>query len=243
MMGLCFTKLFISMSALICIVVPAVIAAIMVKKYKASWKAFLVGAIVFTVSQPLLRIPLLKQLENSTDFILFTYSMPVLYFIVLGFSAGVFEETGRYLGLRFFLKDKLSWENGVVFGLGHGGAEAILIVGVNYLQLLFGLMTGQSVDQVANIPSYLFLAGGLERILVVTAHVGMTMLVLYAVKYEKKIYFLYALLFHTLIDITIPIMRQAGVHLNVWGSEGCIAVFALFAYLITVKFKAVLERS
>ncbi|HWQ71794.1 MAG TPA: YhfC family glutamic-type intramembrane protease [Desulfitobacteriaceae bacterium] len=242
MMELGFTKLFMGISALICILGPVLIAALMVKKYKASRRAFLGGAIVFIVSQPLLRIPILNQLKDTTWFTLFTLSHTVVYIILLALSAGIFEETGRYFGLRFFLKNKLSWENGIVFGLGHGGAEAFSFVGLNYLKTIFALLTGQTVDWVANTPSYLFLVGGVERILAITAHIGMTMLVLYAVKYGKKSYFLLAVLFHTLIDITSPIIKQVGIPLNVWGSEGCLAVFALLAFLITFKFKAVLAR-
>ncbi len=47
MMELGFTKLFMGISALICILGPVLIAALMVKKYKASRRAFLGGAIVF----------------------------------------------------------------------------------------------------------------------------------------------------------------------------------------------------
>jgi uncharacterized membrane protein YhfC len=242
-MDIGLTMLFITVSAVVCTLASAIIAAVMVKKYKASWKAILVGAIVFIVSQPMLRIPILKQLEDTTWFTLFTFSHTVPYLILLALSAGIFEETGRYLGLRFFLKNKLSWENVIVFGLGHGGSEAFLFVGINYLKTIFDLLTGRSVDLVANTPAYLFFIGGLERILAITAHIGMTMLVLYAVKNGKKSYFLLAVLFHAMIDITSPIVKQAGVHLSVWGSEGCLAVFAFLAFLITVKLKPVLART
>jgi uncharacterized membrane protein YhfC len=86
-MGLDYTQLFICISALVCILGPAAIAAVMVKKFKASWQAFLVGAIVFIISQPLFRIPIIKQLEDTTWFTLFTLSHTVLYLILLGLSA------------------------------------------------------------------------------------------------------------------------------------------------------------
>ena len=44
-------------------------------------------------------------------------------------EAGIFEETGRFLVTRFLMKNRLSAENAVLMGLGHGGAEAMLMLG------------------------------------------------------------------------------------------------------------------
>ncbi|MDE6726449.1 MAG: YhfC family intramembrane metalloprotease [Oscillospiraceae bacterium] len=44
-------------------------------------------------------------------------------------AAGIFEETGRFLVTRFLMKNRPSTENAVLMGLGHGGAEAIMLLG------------------------------------------------------------------------------------------------------------------
>lgn len=234
------TVFFLILSVFLCVILPTVLSAIMVIRHKASWKAFIAGAIVFIIAQPLLRLPILGKLGDTAWFTLFYISNPMLYLILLGLSAGIFEEVGRFLGLRFMLKKELSWENGIVFGLGHGGAEAFILVGINYLAMISGFFRGETVISLLNTPPGLFLAGGIERILAITAHIGMTMLVLYSVKSGKKRYLFYAILFHTILDILIPVLKQAGLNLGVWGAEGYIAIFAIIAGVIIIKFKGIM---
>ena len=45
------------------------------------------------------------------------------YALFLGFTAGLFEEVGRYLAFTTILKKRLDWKNAVAFGIGHGGIE------------------------------------------------------------------------------------------------------------------------
>lgn len=230
-----------SVSAFICIFAPPLIAAVMVKKHHATWKAFFVGAVVFIVSQPLTRMQILSKLGYTGWFTLFTVTYPIMYSLLLGLSAGIFEEGGRFIGARLFLKNELTWENGVVFGLGHGGAEALLLVGLNYLVQIINAILGKSKGAISGVPPYMFLVGGLERVLAVIAHTGMTMLVFYSLKYKKPVYLLWAVLFHTLIDSPLMIFKQVGFDLSVWGMEGFVAIFAVLAAIIIVKFKRVLN--
>ena len=46
-----------------------------------------------------------------------------------GLMAGVFEETGRYVSFKWFLKKETRIQDGLSYGIGHGGIEAMLIVG------------------------------------------------------------------------------------------------------------------
>lgn len=208
--------------------VPAAVAIFIIKRYKASWKAFFVGAAVFVISQPLLRLQILRYLNTTTWFTLFSTTNMAAYSIILGITAGLFEEIGRYIGFKFFLKDKLQWKNGIVFGLGHGGIEALIFVGFGYLTLLVnrGLITAA--------PN-LYLAGTLERIMAIICHIAMTLLVLYAVKYRRKMYLFYAVLFHSLIDSPLGLLKMAG--LSTWGIEGYIFILTLIALFIIIKLK------
>jgi uncharacterized membrane protein YhfC len=53
-------------------------------------------------------------------------------------TAGVFEETARYIAYRFLLKEH-NMENGLIYGVGHGGIESIMLVGVNVVTIGFFL--------------------------------------------------------------------------------------------------------
>ena len=233
---------FMCISAIVCLFVPAIAAVIIIKKRNARWKAFLIGIAVFAVTQLLIRIPLLNLLQNTAWFQIFTMTQTELYFILLAFSAGLFEEAGRYFGIRLFLKsDLLTWENGIVFGLGHGGIEAFWLAGIPYTSLIAETVAGKNTALLLTTPSAYFLLGGLERILAVLLHIGFSMLVFYAVKQRKTLYLLYAVAAHTLVDAAAVFMAQSG--LSAWVLEGILAVFAALAVWLTIKMKSKINES
>ncbi len=235
--------IFMFVSAALCILVPATAAIAMIIRRKANPLIFVLGVVSFTVSQLLLRIPIFEELHKTAWFSLFSITQPVLYVMLLALSAGVFEESGRYVALRFMKTDLLTWENGVVFGLGHGGMEAFWLVGLQYINMITAVLAGEHTAEVLNTASYFYLIGGIERILAVLLHIGFTMLVLYAVKRRNIWFFLLAVLFHfsvNAIAVIIPPMEPNTYYLIV---EGIIAVFAALALFITFKVKPKLKSS
>jgi Predicted membrane protein len=226
-----------ALSAFICLALPTILALVLILKYKASWKAFVLGIAVFTVFQLFTRIPILQALQNNPSYILFAQTGGLLYAILLALSAGVFEEMGRFVGMQFFMRKELSWKNGVAYGLGHGGVEAFVLVGIPYIQALGALIAGD--PKYMGTPPYMFLVGGVERVFAVAIHIGMTMLVLYAVKQKKISYLLLAILFHTVVD-TGAVLFAGG---SVWFNEVFVAIFAALAVLIMIKFKKKIDQS
>lgn len=219
----------------ICLCLPAILAVIMIVRRKASWKAFVLGIAVFSVFQIFTRIPILGALQNTAWFTLFSQTNTVAYILILAFTAGLFEEGGRFIGMRFFMKKNLSWSNGIVFGLGHGGVEAFVLVG---LPILIGALTGDA--SIAQTPPYMFLVSGLERALAVTLQVGMTMLVLYSVKTKRIRFLIYAILFHMAVDSGTLLSLPFGF--NALILEGYVAVFTALAILMIVKFKPLIDN-
>ena len=67
--------------------------------------------------------------------ILLFFLIPILSFIqgILAFTAGLFEETGRWIFLRFLCRNHSSWLHGLSFGLGHGGIEAVWVLSLGIL--------------------------------------------------------------------------------------------------------------
>ena len=43
------------------------------------------------------------------------------YALYGGIAAGVFEETGRFTAMKFWMKKSLSKESSFMYGVGHGG--------------------------------------------------------------------------------------------------------------------------
>src|SRR5690554_5410572 len=118
---------FMAVSALLAGVLPIVLIVHFYIREKYSLKAVVVGALAFFISQMVLRIPLINILSVQPWWQALAANFFMLA-IILSFTAGLFEETARYIGFRFVLKNKLSWKTGLAFGLGHGGIESVMLI-------------------------------------------------------------------------------------------------------------------
>ncbi|MEE1051480.1 MAG: YhfC family glutamic-type intramembrane protease, partial [Lachnospiraceae bacterium] len=125
--------------------------------------------------------------------------------------------------------------NAVMYGAGHGGFEAAVILGmtmVNNLmwsfminsgrtQALTGGYTGEVLEQIqtsirelCTTPSWQFLLAGLERILAVIIQIALSVLVWFAVKNKKRRYlFPAAILIHMAVDAGAVLLAQTDVPL------------------------------
>ena len=66
--------------------------------------------------------------------------------------AGVFEEVGRYLAFRFLLKRYTNRRDAVTYGIGHGGIEAILVLGLTAINniAIAQLVNSGSIETITN---------------------------------------------------------------------------------------------
>ena len=158
------------------------------------------------------------------------------------------------------LQKKINYEQGVAAGLGHGGIEAILIVGMTYINnLLYAIMintgsfqgmiqdalrtSGPEVaeqlimvmDSLVEAPSYLFYLAGYERVLTVIFHTAMSLLVCYLV-YKKKAVLGVGIAFvaHFLVDFIAPLINGlATPYLGSVITEGT-AYMIIYSFLTVV---------
>lgn len=198
-------------------------------KKQGIWSAWLLGALGFFVPQILIRLPILSGLSQSSGFAAFAQTHPALYGFGLAFTAGLFELAGRYAVARV-LKKNLTYRRALAAGLGHGGIEAILITGLAYLSnvvILVMLQTGgfdavltqtgdasqllAARDALVNTHWALFLLAGYERLLAMTCHVAMSMMVCYGVHTNRVLpWTLACLAVHTCMDFIASISLFIG---------------------------------
>lgn len=199
-------------------------------KGKGVWTAWLLGAAGFFVFQILIRLPLLNLLSANQTFLTFAAKHYILYCLLLAFTAGLFEAAGRYAA-AWTMRKSLSFERGFAAGLGHGGIEAMLLVGMTYvnnLVLILTINTGNFdalVEQSAALgtdtvsllaarnalisagPATFYLAG-YERILTMTFHVFLSLLICHAVRCRRTLPgILFCLLLHTAADFAVPLIN------------------------------------
>ena len=223
--------LSIILTLIVSLILPPVFAAVYALRNKKQgiWSAWLLGALGFFVPQILIRLPILTGLSQLSGFAAFAQTHPALYGFGLAFTAGLFELAGRYAVARC-LKKNLTCRRALAAGLGHGGIEAILITGLAYLSnvvFLVMLQTGgfdaalaqagdasqllAARDTLENTHWALFLLAGFERLLAMTCHVAMSMMVCYGVHTNRVLpWTLACLAVHTCMDFIASISLFIG---------------------------------
>lgn len=250
---------------LICLALPVLALLWMDGKYKKQGipSAWLLGAAGFFVTQILIRVPILTVLQGQSWFMEFANSHLFLYAFGLAFTAGLFELAGRFVVAKL-LRKNLTSRRALAAGLGHGGIEAIVLIGMayvnnliyifmintGYFDSLFAQVQGLSGEQLelavsqlemirtqlVEYPAGMFLLGGFERILAMTAHTAMSMVVCYGVAHGKTLpCMLVCLGIHTLIDLTAGIQLLAGTVLSQTA-----AYIMIYAVLIVVALISLL---
>ena len=177
----------------------------------------------------------------------------VLYGIIM---AGVFEECGRYIILRYIMKKNRTRENAVLYGIGHGGIEILAVLVptmITYLAVAVLFSQGDVKNALSSLkiteetaaaalPSvqaavafdYAMMAMNIiERLLAMLLHSGLTVIVYYGVCNAKKGHLPMAILLHMLMD-TFPALYQRGV-LPLWSVEVWAAVWTVVIVFIAVK--------
>lgn len=165
---------------------------------KKLYVPFLLGVIAFVSSQMLLRIPILQYLQaNHPSYLFFSATKPILFAMIIGLSAGVFEEGARFLLMKYFLK-KRNWHSGFIFGAGHGGVEVVIFYGMPVFITIFSGANG--------ITDTGIMIGGFERIVAMMLHISFSIMVLLSVVKKRWIYFIAAIIIHGFVDTLIGIL-------------------------------------
>ena len=222
------------------------------------------GAIGFLVSARVLELgvhylciladnPVSRFINGST-------AAYVLYGIIM---AGVFEECGRHIVLKYIMKKNRTRENAVLYGIGHGGIEILAVLlpsMITYLAVAVLFSQGDvenalrslkiteetaaaalpAVQAAAAFDYGMMAANVVERLFAMLLHIGLTVIVYYGVVNVEKGWLPAAILLHMLMD-TFPALYQRGVVplwlVEVWAVVST-AVIGLIAVKLYRKMKA-----
>lgn len=182
-----------------------------------------------------------------------------LYALYGGMMAGLFEETGRFIAFKTVLKKQDKDVNALMYGAGHGGFEAAVLLGITMISniaiavminsgntsVLTETLSGDALTQMeaaledmTTTAPYIFLIGIIERVFAVTLQIALSVIVWTAVK-NKKRWYLYpaAILIHFVVDAAAVILMHYNVPtLLIEVLVGVMAVLAaVFAKNLFVK--------
>ncbi|SDB92548.1 Uncharacterized membrane protein YhfC [Raineyella antarctica] len=256
---------FMAVSMVICFVVPLGGLAFLLtrrdagggRRYPGVGRAFAAGMLAFGASQLLVRIPLMTLVvprlpEPIASFLL---SAPIA-----SLTAGLFEETARLVVIVWLLRRFHRWVDGVAFGLGHGGLEAMVLVGlpmVNNLIIAVAINTGRLDSLTAALPAeqvtllrtslvgtdpWTFLLAGVERIGAIAFHVGMSVLVLWGVHRSRRLLaWVLAVVAHAALNVSAVGLSRTGA--SPWLVEVVVLAWAVAAVLLVLRLRPAFPRN
>ena len=252
----------LGIGAALAFAIPIAMALIWKRKKNERITTILVGAATFILFALVLEKPIQGLLLYPTQMGLadhaasrFLNARPVLLALMTGLFPGVFEETGRLAAYKTVLKKRKNRETSISYGIGHGGMEVILVLGISYITYIayavminagtFGTvldqMAAKAPDQAAayaalpeKMAAVTFLdigAGFVERAFAFLFHIGASILVFYACR-DKKRTWLYplAIILHTAMDLFAGLYTFGILRIPVWALEGIIAAFGLLTF-------------
>lgn len=232
-------------------------------KQRTGIRYLLAGAVGFLISARVLELGVhyfcIISENPVSRFINGNTAAFVLYGITM---AGVFEECGRHIILKYIMKKDRTRENAVLYGIGHGGIEILAVIlptMITYLAVAVLFSSGNtesalralkiteqtaaaalpSVQAAASFDYGMMAMNVMERLLAMFAHVGLTVIVFYGVVHAKKLCLPAAILLHMLMD-TFPVLYQRGV-LPLWSVEVWAALCTALIGWIAVQLYRKLE--
>lgn len=226
---------------------PIVLAVLFWKKAQGRWRFFFVGCVVF----PLFALVLeqtVHALVLGGDTGRMIQQNVWLYALYGGLMAGIFEECGRLAAFWLCRPWQPRPGDALMYGAGHGGIEAILLVGLAMLSnLLISLAVNSGGETLAalvvslpedtlallaNTPAGMYFWSGFERLCAVGLHIALSMLVYAAVCRKQWRWFFAAILIHALVDAAAVL---CGASLPVPATEGVVALLTLAAGALAAR--------
>ena len=220
-------------TVLVSIALPVAALAVLKRKTGRGLLAALVGAGCF-IGYALV----LEQLLHAAVFSLFPAITlyPAAYTAYGCLAAGLFEETGRLMGLSLLCKKDRDLALGVGYGIGHGGVDAAVMLGAP--------AAPQVTDALGAAGAGAFWAAGVERIAAMALHMALSILVWMAVTRRVPIwYYFAAVLLHAAANIPAA-LSQLGLLRSMWCIEGIILAVnaAVCLFVWSVYRKACVHR-
>ncbi len=244
-------------SLLLSVGLPIFLCIFIYKKTKAWVPAFFIGCGIF--------VGFAMILEQICHTIVLTATGSVirdniwLYGIYGGLAAALFEETGRLIAMKFCLKKHLTRENALMYGAGHGGIEAFLILGMSSMSNLLtaAMINGGLMEKTMTVlepaqqevsynqlsvlwttPAYQFFLAPVERISAIALQIALSVLVFSAVKTGKKLHLAAAFGIHFAVDFLTVVCASA---IPTWALE--LGLLVIVAVICVVVYKLVYART
>lgn len=253
------SMIMMAVNAVLGLAVPVCLSIYLVRRHHAKLTTILIGAGTFFLFALVLE-SIMHQLVLKGPHGAAITGNPLWYAIYGGLAAGIFEETGRFLSMKFLMKKEPSKAlPGVAYGIGHGGMEMIMVFGVTMISNLVIsalINSGQSdilfakapeetasqlqaqLDHLQTMGAGSMLLGLWERFSALLLHLGFSLMVWAAVRKGGRWLWLFpaAIALHALVDAGVMMLNKSVgmVQLELIVTAEALAIGAI-GYLIAKK--------
>lgn len=220
----------LAVATLFVILYPLTLAIIAHRRLHVSWRYFGYGALIFFLFQLITRVPLVLWIQSKiAPDLKASMTLSIIWIALLALTAGLTEEIGRYVGYRWLMKrEEKTWNKAVMYGIGHGGLESMVLVGgqlllslINVVIVMILLHSNPNLLPVSQriaiahqfaainaTPAWAPLLGAWERLWTVPFHIAMSVVVLQVFRRQAIGWLWLAVLAHTLLDFITALMPQ-----------------------------------
>ena len=255
----------LAVTVLLMIAVPVIFFILWRGRHKGQTKLswLIAGAVGFVVSARVLELGVhyfcIVMDHPVSRFIQGNHAAFVLYGVTM---AGVFEECGRHIILKYVMKKNRTRENAVLYGIGHGGIEILAVLlpsMILFLAIAVLFSTGDrenalrtlkitedtaasalpSVQAAASFDWGMMAMNVVERVFAMLLHIGLTVIVYCGIVQGRKVCLPMAVVLHMLMD-TFPAMYQRGL-VPLWAVEVWTGVWTCIVACIAVKLYRQME--
>ena len=149
--------------------------------------------------------------------------------LITGISPGLFEETGKYLLIKYIYSQEKIKNNSVSYGIGHGGIESFMI-GIAFLANIFAKDILIEKGALKKSITFSFcLMSAIERLFAIAIQISLSILNYKANKDKKIFFYFYAIILHDFIDL-FAILYQKGLIESIYIVELIIGISSFYIF-------------
>lgn len=163
-----------------------------------------------------------------------------VFYTIAAICPGLFEETGKYICIKYIYSKEKTKNISVSYGIGHGGIESI-IVGMSLFVNIFAkdtlIQNGVLKESVTFLVA---LMSVVERLFAFILQISLSVVNYKAVRDQIIKFYIFAIIIHDVIDL-LPLIKLKGILTSIYVIELIVCIYSSciswFAYNIYRNFE------
>lgn len=198
------------------------------KKKGVTWRVVSYGALAYLIMQIVVSMVFVGfglLVENDILYLqgAALQTVQVILSILLAAVVGVLI---RWLGMKYIKEDLQTLKSALGIGIGYGGIENIMLVGLPLIRTFWAMMTNLNIDPATTslspemvaqledlwqVSAFIPLAGAVERLGALVMQIAVTILILQIFRQDKKWFLALAIGLELLVNGLVVGLSEAGL--------------------------------